>query len=157
MTAFESAEATRRMEKAKRYLRLFLRDTPELNRLTRKFENDDTALEFGIEMCISDWNSTTPLIGSVNICDFPGIFLLLHGAAIQLLASEGIKQARNELNYNAGGSSFVRSNKTQYFMQWMTNFDNKYQLMKRNLKMQQNINGGWGGVVSEYDRIGYAW
>jgi hypothetical protein len=154
---FETSEATRRMEKAKRYLRLFLRDTPELNRLTRKFENDDIALEFGIEMCISDWNATTPLIGSISIETFPSIFLLMHGAAVQLLGTEGLKQARNELNYNAGGSSFIRSNKTQAYMQWMINFDNKYQLMKRNLKIHQNVELGWGGVVSEYDRLGYAW
>jgi hypothetical protein len=153
----ESPEATRRMEKAKRYLRLFLRDTPELNRLTRKYENDDTALEFGIEMCISDWNSTTPLVGSVNICNFPGIFLLMHGAAVQLLGTEGLKQARNQLDYSAGGSSFMRSNKTQIYMQWMINFDNKYQLMKRNLKIHQNVAIGWGGVDSEYSRIGYNW
>jgi hypothetical protein len=157
MAIYESAEATRRMEKAMRYLRLFMRDTPQLNRLIRKEESDNTLFEFAIEMTLSDWNSTTPLIGSVSICNFPSLFLLLHGSAIQLLASQGIYQARNELNYNAGGSSFIRANKSNYYMQWMINFDNKYQLMKRNIKIQQNISLGWGGIVSEYDRLGYSW
>ena len=153
----ESAEATRRMEKAKRYLRLFLRDTPQLNRLLRKYESDDELLEFAIEMAISDWNSTTPLIYPVHILNFPSLYMLMMGAAVQILTSQGLLQARNELNYNAGGSSFVRANKTNYYMQWCMNLDNKYQVQKRNIKIQQNVSRGWGGSTSEYDKIGYTW
>ncbi len=153
----QNPEATRRMEKAKRYLRLFMLDTPQLNRLIRKEESDDTLFDFAIEMTLSDWNSTTPVLGTVDIGNFPSLYLLMHGAAIQLLKSQGLYQARNELNYSAGGSSFLRANKSNYYMQWMTNFASEYETKKRNLKMQQNINRGWGGLQSEYDRIGYAW
>ena len=145
------------MDKAKRYLRLFLRDTPELNRLIRKNESEDDMLEFGIEMAISDWNSTPPFIDSTNILNYPSLFMLMHGAAIQILTSQGLYQARNELNYNAGGSSFTRFNKSSYYMQWMLNLDNKYQVNKRNMKVHFNVSRGWGGVASEYDRIGFAW
>lgn len=153
----ESLEATRRMEKARRYLRLFLRDTPQLNRLTRKEESDNELFDFAIEMTLSDWNATTPMIRPVTITDFPSLYMLMQGAAIQLLVSQGILQARNELQYNAGGSSFLRSNKSNYYMQWAVNLQNQYELKKRNIKIQQNINRGWGGVASEYDRIGYSW
>lgn len=155
--AAETPEATRRMEKARRYLRLFLRDTPQLNRLIRKEESDNTMFDFAIEMTISDWNSTTPLLCPVSILTFPSLFLLMRGCAIQLLTSQGILQARNELNYQAGGSSFMRSNKSNYYMQWAMNLSNEYELKKRNIKIQQNINGGWGGATSEYDRLGYTW
>jgi hypothetical protein len=157
MTSPQDPRTTQRMDKAKRYLRLFMRDTPQLNRLIRKEESDAEMMEFAIEMAISDWNSTTPVMGTTTIANFPTLFLLLHGAAIQLLKSQGILQARNELNYNAGGSSFMRSNKSNYYMSWMQNFANEYAMKQRNLKMQQNIEGGWGGVASEYDRIGYSW
>lgn len=153
----QSTTATGRMEKAKRYLRLFMMDTPELNRLLRTKESDDELLTFAIEMAISDWNSTTPLIGSKDIGNYPSLYLLMHGAAIQLLKSQGLRQARNELNYSAGGSSFVRANKSNYYMSWMVNFANEYETKKRNMKVQQNISRGWGGVNSEYDWIGYAW
>lgn len=153
----ETSEVTRRWEKARRYLRLFTRDTPQLNRLTRKEESDNEMFDFALEMAISDWNSTTPILGAVTIQNFPSLFLLMQGAAIQLLISQGILQARNELQYNAGGSSFVRSNKSNYYMQWAINLQNQYELKKRNIKIQQNISRGWGGVHSEYDRIGYAW
>ena len=118
----ESQEATRRMDKAKKYLRLFLRDTPELNRLLNKEESNDELLLFAIDMTLSDWNSTTPVIGNTNICNFPSLYLLMHGAAIQILKSQGLYQARNELTYNSGGSTFVRANKSAYYQSWVIVF-----------------------------------
>lgn len=154
---YQHPEVTRRMHKAKKYLRLFLRDTPELNRLIRKEESDDEMLQFALDMAIDDWNTTAPVIGNYNIGNFPSLYLLMHAAAIQILKSQGLYQARNELNYQTGGSSFIRSNKTNYYQSWMVNFSNEYELKKRNLKIFQNVSRGWGGVVSEYDRIGYSW
>lgn len=148
----------RRLQKAKKYLRYFMMDTVELNRLTREYESNDEMLEYAIEMAISDWNSSAPVIGCVHIGNFPSLYLLMHGAAIQLLKSQGLRQARNEATYNTGGSSFVRSNKSQIYSQWMINFSTEYENKKRQLKTQQNVNRGWGGgVASEYDRIGYTW
>jgi hypothetical protein len=153
----QNPEATRRFEKAKKYLRLFLRDTPQLNRLITGYESDDEMLTFALDMTIDDWNVTTPVIGNTNIGNFPSLSLLMQGAVIYVLKSQGIYQARNELNYQSGGSSFVRANKSNYYQSWMINLANEYELKKRNLKMQQNISNGWGGVASEYDKIGFSW
>ena len=155
--ALQSKGATQRMERARRYLRLFLRDTPELNRLIRKQESNDEMLTFAIEMTVSDWNSTSPFIDRIDIGNYPSLYLLMHGAVIQILKSQGLYQARNELNYQAGGSSFMRFNKSSYYMNWMINMSNDYESKKRNMKIAKNILGGWGGVNSEYDYIGYSW
>jgi hypothetical protein len=154
---YQQPEVTRRSEKARKYLRLFLRDTPELNRLIRKEESDDELLQFAIDMAIDDWNTTAPVIGNYNIANFPSLYLLMHGAVIQVLKSQGLYQSRNELNYQTGGSSFVRANKTNYYQSWLINFSNEYEMKKRNLKIFQNVGRGWGGVDSEYSRIGYSW
>ena len=153
----QSPETTRRANKAKKYLRLFLRDTPELNRLIRKEESNDEDLQFYIDMAIDDWNTTAPVLSMYGIQNFPSLYLLMHGAAIQALKSQGLQQARNELNYQSGGSSFVRSNKSGIYQSWLINFSNEYELKKRNLKIFQNVGRGWGGVASEYERIGYSW
>jgi hypothetical protein len=145
------------MNKAKRYLRLFMRDTPQLNRLTHAEESDDEMFTFAIDMAISDWNSTTPMIMPVHIGNYPSLYLLLHAAAIQLLKSQGLMMSRNELTYSSGGSSIVRFNKTAYYQAWLSNFSGEYEMKKRNMKIQMNIENGYGGVVSEYDRIGYNW
>jgi len=152
-----TAEGKRRFEKAKRYLRLFMRDTPELNKLLRKEESDDTLFDFAIDMAISDWNSTAPLLPSRNIENYPSLYLLMHASAIQLLKTQGILQSRNELSYQSGGSSFMRSNKTQHYQSWLVNFQNEYEVKKKNYKIFQNVARGWSGVHSEYDRIGYDW
>jgi len=154
-----SASAQLRFEKAKRYLRLFMRDTPELNRLIRKEESDDEMYEFAIEMTISEFNSIPPIIGRASIESYPSLYLLMQGSAIQLLRSNGILQARNELNYSAGGSSFMRSNKSNYYLAWINSFIGAYTQHLQQIKISRNIQAGWGdgGVRSEYDRIGYAW
>jgi len=157
MTA-QSGIATQRFEKAKRYLRLFMRDTEQFNRLIRKEESDAEMYTFAIEMAISDYNATSPVTNIVSIENYPSLYLLMHGAAIQLLKSNGLLQARNELSYSAGGSSFIRSNKSNYYMQWMINFANEYAVKVTNLKVSKNVSKGWGlGAPSEYDRIGYIW
>lgn len=153
----QNPQQTRRLEKARKYLRLFLRDTAELNRLILKEESDDEMLDFAIIMAIDDWNTTAPMTNFYHIGTFPSLYLLMHAAAIQVLKSQGIYQSRNELNYQSGGSSFVRSNKTNYYMTWATNFANEYELKKRNFKIFKNIEGGWGGVSSEYERLGFIW
>jgi hypothetical protein len=78
------------MAKAKKYLRLFLRDTPELNRLIRKEESDDEMLQFALDMAIDDWNTTAPVINQYHIGNFPSLYLLMHAAAIQVLKSQGL-------------------------------------------------------------------
>lgn len=148
-----------RMDKAREYLRLFMMDTEELNRLLRRKEIDDKRLDLAIQLCISDWNTTTPRLAPVSIATFPSLYLLIHGAAIQCLKMAGLYQSRNELTYASGGSSFVRANKTAYYQSWIQNFSAEFEQKKMNLKMQQNIESTFGGFGfhSEYAQIGYDW
>ena len=144
-----------RFNKAMKYLRMFLRDTPELNRLTRDYELDDEHLRFAIDMAISDFNTTMPPTPAKSIENFPSLWLLMHGAAIQALTMSGIQQSRNELNYQSGGSSFVRSNKTAHYQSWISMFKNDYEMKKRQVKIAGNVSRGYGGIFSEYDYVGF--
>ena len=147
-----------RMRKAMKYLRLFTQDTPELNRLIQGYEINDDKLELAIVLTISDWNTTTPVIGKTTIGTFPSLYLLIHGATIQMLKMAGLYQSRNELTYNSGGTTIVRSNKTPYYQSWLTNLASEYEAKKLNYKIQKNIEGSYGeGFGSEYALIGYDW
>lgn len=132
-------------------------DTEELNRLLRRKEIDDRRLDLAIQMTISDWNSTTPLLYPVNIGNFPSLYLLLLGASLSCLRMAGLYQTRNELTYSSGGSSFIRSNKTQYYQSWIANLSSEYEIKKQNMKIQQNVSTAYGGLHSEYDLVGYDW
>lgn len=148
----------RRREKARAYLRMFLMDTEELNRLIGRKEIDDPRLDFAIDMTLSDWNSTTPLLRPVTIGNYPSLYLLIHGGAIQCLKMAGLYQSRNELTYNSGGSSIIRSNKTAYYQSWISNFSSEYEAKKLNIKIQQNVESAYnGGFHSEYFAIGFDW
>lgn len=152
------AQATERMKKAKKYLRMFLMDNAEMNRLLRREEIDDDRLELAILLTISDWNTTTPVIGKTDIMNFPSLYLLLHGGAIQCLKMAGFYQSRNELTYSSGGSSFVRANKTPYYQSWIQNLASDYEAKKLNFKIQKNIESAYSdGIFSEYSMIGYDW
>lgn len=147
----------RRKRKALEYLRLFLQDSVELNRLLRRKEYSDTLLEFCLQMVFSDFNTTTPVLMPVSWHNFPSLYLLMHGGAIQALKSGGLYQSRNELSYNSGGTSIIRSNKTALYQSWISNFASEYEAKKLNFKIQQNVAGGYSGFHSEYSAIGFDW
>lgn len=145
-----------RLAKACRYLRFFLNDTPELNLLLKNYETPPEKMEFCIDMAISDWNSTAPLLGHVTIDTYPSLFLLMHGAAIQALTMAGLFQTRNSINYQTGGSAFQRFGKEQSYMAWLQIFKTEYEKKKTDLKIAMNIEAGWSGGVginSEYYRL----
>jgi hypothetical protein len=149
----------RRREKAKKYLRLFLMDNEEMNRLLRRKEIDDDRLQFALELTISDWNSTTPVTTRYSFSNFPSLYLLIHGGAIQCLKMAGLYQTRNHLTYIAGGSSFVRLDKGREYMAWAQNFASEYESKKLNLKIQGNVAHAMdgSGFSSEYELIGFDW
>lgn len=153
----QSAVAHEKLQKAKRYLRYFLSDTPELNLLLRDYETPDDKLEFCIEMALSDWNSTAPiLMPPTTILNYPSLYLLMHGSAIIALKSAGLFQTRNALQYQSGGSAFQRFGKESAYMSWIQLFSNDYEQKKQMLKVSENIERGWhpgGGVASEYYKL----
>ena len=153
-----SALEKKRKEKALQYLRIFLMDNEQLNRLLRRKEIDDARLELSLQLAISDWNSTTPLIRRVSYGNFPSLYLLLHSAAIQCLKMSGLYQSRNQLTYNSGGTSISRSDKTGLYQSWIQNFASELEAKKLAYKMQVNVEAAYGGGFhSEYDLIGYDW
>lgn len=147
-----------RLEKSKKYLRLFLQDTPALNLLKGAYESTEDDIDFAIQMAISDWNFTAPLLRPVTIENFPNLWALMHGSAVQVLKSQGLLQTRNKLNYTTAGSNFTRFDKGGDYQAWMINFAQELAVKTRNFKIAQNIASAYGGgVSSEYARIGYSW
>lgn len=132
-------------------VREFMRDYPELNRLTQGAEHSDRLIMWAVADAIDDWNTTPPLIGPVSILNFPSLHLLLRGTVINLLESLGLLQTRNHLTFSDGGIQVGVSDKTPLIQSWIQMFRNAYEVKKNKLKIAMNIEGGWGGGVhSEY-------
>lgn len=158
MSTTTGTEDQQRAQEARRLLRLFLNDTPELNRLIRTQESNDAKLDLALLLAVDDYNITAPLLGNVHVGNFPSLFMLIYGAAIQVLRSAGLLQSRNELAYSSGGVSVRIFDKTQLYQSWIAQFVAEYELKKRNFKMSLNINAALsGGVSSEYAILNYFW
>lgn len=158
MATSPGSSADRAQILARKYLRLFLNDTPELNRLSRKVESGDPQLDLALMLTVDDFNTTPPLITPVTVATFPSVWMLLYGSAIQVLRSQGILQSRNELSYSSGGVSVRIFDKTQNYQSWIAQFVAEYERKKQNFKIAQNIAGAMGaGVASEYGILNYFW
>ena len=137
----------------KNKLRLFMNDTPELNRLIRTEEGTDAQYELAIELTIDNYNTVTPQTNYTTET-FPSIFILLHGAAIELLHMAGIMQSRNRLNYSSGGVSIAVSDKAADYRAWIDLFVREYEKKVFEMKINKNIEAAYGGVHSEYYQSG---
>ena len=158
MATTTGTDADRAQQEARRLLRLFLNDTPELNRLIRREESDDPKLDLAISLAIDDYNITAPLLGNQVITNFPSLYLLIYGATVQVLRSAGILQSKNELVYSSGGVSVRIFDKTAHYQSWIAQFVAEYERKKQNFKMALNINSAMAaGVNSEYSLLNYFW
>lgn len=158
MPTTSGSEAQQREQEVRRLLRLFLNDTPELNRLIRTYESTDEKLDLALRLAIDDYNVTPPLLGTAGVANFPSLSLLIYGAAIQVLRSAGLLQSRNELAYSSGGVSVRIFDKTQLYQSWIAQFVAEYERKKQNFKISLNIDQAMAaGISSEYSILNYFW
>jgi hypothetical protein len=134
-------------------VRRYIRDQAPLNTLLAGYETDDEGLDIAIELALSDFNTTAPVITNYTLKSFPSFIILLYGTVIQVLQSAGILQARNELDYSAGGVTVQISNKSGLYASWVDRLLSQYEVKKTNLKVQINAGQAWGGIDSEYGLI----
>ena len=150
------SEKTRLLEKAKEFLRSYMQDSEQLNRLIRKEECTDSDRELAIMLSIDSYNTTTP-ISALTLDTFPSLKFLLEGAVIQLLTMKGILQSRNRLNYSSGGLSVQVSDKAGEYQAWISNLYNQLSMAIVNYKKQLNLESCYGGISSEYANLRWYW
>lgn len=149
-TSLPSASA--RMNEMIAYVRLYMRDFPELNRLIAGYENSPRMIAWAIVDALDDWNTTPPLIGNISIENFPGRHLLARGAVIALLESVAMLQMRNQLTFSDGGITVSVNDKAPQLMQWINLMKASYEEKKSRLKSSLNIEMAMVGAghFSEY-------
>jgi hypothetical protein len=131
-------------------VRLFLRDSPELNRLIAGVESSDRQIVWAIYDALDDFN-TTPPFTRCDLSNYPSKSLLLRATTIALLESVGLLQTRNQLSFSDGGIQVGVNDKTPFIQSWLQLFRNSYEEKKQRIKVAMNIASGWGaGSHSEY-------
>jgi len=125
-------------------VRMFLRDHPQLNRLVKGEEHSDRMIAWAILDFLSDFAGTPPFLGYMSLEQlFERHFqsFAVRGTSVALLQSVGILQTRNHLNFSDGGISVAVSDKTPMLMQWINQFQTKYEQEKMQKKVAMNIEG----------------
>lgn len=136
-------------------VRLFMRDWPELNRITAGKESSDRMIAWSVVDALSRFNGT-PHITYYTLEDLLAQqqnHLLLRMTVETLLESLGQLQTRNHLNYSAGGINVGVNDKTPLILQWLGLFKSSTQQRLQQVKVGMNIEGlldGSSGVHSEY-------
>lgn len=129
-------------------IRKFLRDTPKLNELKRVNESTDDDIKLAVNMAISDWNTTPPLIAPASLALFPSVDWLIMASAMFILQSAGVLNYRNDMPYSDNGVSFNPWSKgPQYFNtagMWAQMVEQK----KREFKYALNVASTFGVVRS---------
>jgi hypothetical protein len=130
-------------------VRMYIGDTPELNRLIRGVESSDQKIVLAIRMYIDHFNNTPPeLVHEYGAEDFPSAKLLIEGAALELLRMAGIIQSRNFLNFNDAGAGFTVSDKAQDYQSWIQNILQTHREDAINVRVAQNAKEGWDFINS---------
>lgn len=132
-------------------LRIFLGDTPELNRLEGVEESTDLQLYHNIISAMEIVNSyNQPTLTKSAFSEVPwGI--LKYGAVLEVLTSKGILSARNTLTYRDAGGVTVQD--YDKFGRYLNYFNTLYRTFYQQLetwKKNINFSGGFGGLYSEY-------
>lgn len=141
--------------------RLYLRDYPELNRLTDGYDHSDRHIFWAILDTLSDWKSTPPFLNmSLNdIFDRGWFSIFMRGVVISLLESLGLLHMRNYLAYSDGGVN-VQTENPQMIQSWLAMYKNTYEQKKSQMLIAQNIEwalSDGGGVHSDYLFINTFW
>lgn len=137
-------------------VRMFTRDHPQLNRLVKGEESSDRMIAWAILDFLSDFAGTPPNLGYYSLDDLFRMHyqsFALRGTVVALMQSVGILQTRNHLQFSDGGISVGVSDKTPMLMQWIRDFQGKYEQEKIQKKVAMNIAqvmSSTTGNLSEY-------
>lgn len=99
-------------------LRAYLRDYPSLNRLLDREETSDRMLLFAMKTALVKYNGTPPMsqLSLTDIFRLNHQDLLIKMAAINVMESLMLLQARNQLNYSTGGTTVGFNDKAILYM-----------------------------------------
>jgi hypothetical protein len=136
------------IKKLAEYARRFMRDYPELNRLTAGYDHSPRHLEWAVVDTLSDWMTTPPFIGQnlQMIVERGFVSLFCRGVVITALESLGILHLRNHISYSDGGVN-VQTENPQLIASWLQMMKSEYEQKKQRVLIAMNIENALGPMI----------
>lgn len=124
------------------HARIFMRDYPELNRLTAGYDHSPRFLKWAVLETLSDFQSTPPFVGLTlqTVLDRNWIHMFNMGTVIHALESLCILHLRNHLAYSDGGVN-VQTENPQLIQAMLQMMRPIYEQKKQRVLVALNIEG----------------
>lgn len=111
-------------------------------------EMTDTYLSLCMTLAADSFN-TIPPIGNVGLQNFPSKAVLLYGTCWHAYQGKSLLLARNTMEYSDGGLQIPIEERAQLYQSIAANFERQFTEAATKLKIQLNMESGWGEVRSD--------
>lgn len=129
-------------------VREFTSDYAVNNYLIEGEEMSDTFIELCMTLAADSFNSIPPK-GNVGVQNFPSKAILLWGTLWHAYTGKAVLLARNTMEYSDGGLQIPIEERTQLYQSLAASFQNQFNESATKLKIQLNMESGWGEVSSD--------
>lgn len=133
-------------------VREFISDKVESNHLLDGTEFSNTRIDLAIEIALTKFNTIIP-ISSANIYTFPSKGVLLYGTLAALFEGQAALLARNHMSYSDGGVTVPVEERMALYRELAVSYGQLFDVSARAIKLQANIDDGWGSIGSDYARF----
>jgi hypothetical protein len=133
-------------------VREHIKDKAEANHLLDGVEFDNTRIDLAMQVAMDKFNMIIP-ISMVNIYTFPNKTLLMYGTIASLFEGQCALLARNHMSYSDGGINIPIEERMQLYQSLAVAYGQSFDMSSRAIKLQRNIEDGWGIVDSDYARM----
>jgi len=118
------------------------------NYLIEGEEMTDTYISLCMTLAADSFN-TIPPIGNVGLQNFPSKAVLLYGTLWHAYQGKALLLARNTMQYSDGGLQIPIEERAELYSQLAANFERQFSESATKLKIQLNMESGWGEVRSD--------
>lgn len=137
-------------------LRRFLQDQDILNTLDQVQESTNVDLYFALQDALDEINVTSNVTDFTAFSEVPWSILKI-GGMLNILISQGVLSARNQLTYNdSGGIQVSDLDKYGRYVNLFNTMVVKFQRSIIAWKINKNVDDAYGEIPSEYADLGEA-
>ena len=133
-------------------VREFVIDKIGNNYLLEGEELSTTQINLAMELTVADWNSTPPT-AAATVVQFPYKHILMSGTLYRCFMGLAALYARNQFSFNDGGISIPLEERFQLYQALAGMYQADYQATMTKVKININMEEGWGSMGSDYSRF----
>lgn len=129
-------------------VREFTSDYAPNNYLIDGEEMTDTFISLCMTLAADSFNAITPK-SNFGVQNFPSKALMLYGTLWHAYNGKSLLLARNTMEYSDGGLQIPIEERAQLYQGLASGFQQQFLDQSKNLKIQLNMEDGWGSVHSD--------